>query len=375
MIATRRLERLLILLPSTRMGGTERHTARLATAVARQGVAVTLAAEPALHAALAPAIGGGVVLRGAALGWEAPDAAARQAAALRDLIAETRPDLAFLPLPWPAAAPGLFPALAEARLPRLVLAHLAGEATEPLPGVAESLRGAVLAAVSAPTARRAAAAWGVPEAAFALLPNPAPRPVAMDRAVTRATLRAGLGLPPDAPLVLFLGRLEGVKGADLLPAIAQRLTGTLAVAGDGPLRGLLDSRAAQDPRGVLRMLGTLADPVPWLVAADVLLLPSRLEGMPLVFLEAAACRCPVVATPAALEALGADAPRFARLAPPDPARLAITLQEALEDKAGTAERVALAAAHAARCTREASFAGALGLLRAALARRDERMAA
>jgi glycosyltransferase involved in cell wall biosynthesis len=197
----------------------------------------------------------------------------------------------------------------------------------------------------------------------------------MDRAVTRATLRAGLGLPPDAPLVLFLGRLEGVKGADLLPAIAQRLTGTLAVAGDGPLRGLLDSRAAQDPRGVLRMLGTLADPVPWLVAADVLLLPSRLEGMPLVFLEAAACRCPVVATPAALEALGADAPRFARLAPPDPARLAITLQEALEDKAGTAERVALAAAHAARCTREASFAGALGLLRAALARRDERMAA
>jgi glycosyltransferase involved in cell wall biosynthesis len=375
MIPTRRLERLLVLLPSTRMGGTERHTARLASALARQGVAVTLAAEPALHAALGPMLGRDVMLREAALGWEADEAAARQAAAARRLIAETRPDLAFLPMPWPAAAPGLFPALAEVGLPRLVLAHLAGEIAEPLPGVADALRGAVLAAVSAPTARRAAAAWGVNEAAFAILPNPAPRPVAMDRAVARATLRAGLGLPPEAPLVLFLGRLEGVKGADLLPAIAQRLAGTLAIAGDGPLRGLLDSRAAADPRGVLRMLGTLADPVPWLVAADALLLPSRLEGMPLVFLEAAACRCPVVATPAALEALGEDAARFARLAPPDPARLAVALGEALEDKAGTAERVALAAAHAARCTREASFAASLGLLRAALARGDERMAA
>jgi len=375
MIATRRLERLLVLLPSGRMGGTERHTARLAAALARQGVAVALAAEPGLHGALAPLLTRGVTRHEAALDWEAPDAASRQAAEARRLIAATRPDLAFLPLPWPAAAPGLFPALAEAALPRLVLAHLAGDAREVLPGAAEALRGAVLAAVSAPTARRAAAAWGVPEAGFAVLPNPAPRPVAIDRAVTRATLRAGLGLPPDAPLFLFLGRLEPVKGADLLPAIAQRLTGTLAIAGDGPLRGLLDSRAAQDPRGVLRMLGSLADPMPWLVAADALVLPSRLEGMPLVFLEAAACRCPVVATPAALEALGEDAPRFARLAPPDPAQIAVVLGEALEDRAGTAARVALAAAHAARCTREASLAGALGLLRAALARAPGRMAA
>jgi glycosyltransferase involved in cell wall biosynthesis len=375
MIPTRRLERMLILLPSSRMGGTERHTARLAASVARQGVAVALAAEPALHGSLAPLIGRGVTLRAAALDWEAPDAATRQAAEAHRLIGALRPDLAFLPLPWPAAAPGLFPALAEARLPRLVLAHLAGEPRDVVPGAAAALREAVLAAVSAPTARRAAVAWGVSEAAFTVLPNPAPRPVAIDRAVTRATLRAGIGLPPEAPLVLFLGRLEQVKGADLLPAIAQRLTGTLAIAGDGPLRGLLDSRAAQDPRGVLRMLGALADPVPWLVAADVLLLPSRLEGMPLVFLEAAACRCPVVATPAALEALGADSARFARLAPPDPAQLAVALGEALEDRDGTASRVALSAAHAARCTREASLGAALGLLRAALARPPERMAA
>ena len=43
-----------------------------------------------------------------------------------------------------------------------------------------------------------------------------------------------------------------------------------------------------DPAGWLRMLGQLADPTPWYLAADALVLPSVLEGLPLVFLEAAA---------------------------------------------------------------------------------------
>ncbi len=372
MIARRHLARLLVALPSTRLGGTERHTAWLAGALARRGVAVTLAAEPALHPALLPLLGTGVALVPAALGWEEADAAPRQAAEAHRLVAEHRPDAAFLPLPWPEAAPGLLPAFAEAALPRLVLLHLAGE---PRPLAQSGLTTAVLAAVSGPTAARGARAWGVGEDAFAILPNPAPRPAPIDRAVARAALRSGLGLPAGAPLLLFLGRLEEAKGADLLPAISDRLPATLAVAGDGPLRGLLEARAAGDPRGLLRMLGQLADPAPWLAAADALVMPSRLEGAPLVFLEAAAHRCPVVGTPAALEALGAEAGALARLAAPEPASLAAALAEALDDAEGTQARLTRAAALAARLTPEAALAGALGLLRAAMARMDRGMAA
>jgi hypothetical protein len=69
--APRRLERLLVALPSTRMGGTERHTMDLARRLAaRGGMAVEVAAETALHPALAPLLGPGVVLRAAAIGWE-----------------------------------------------------------------------------------------------------------------------------------------------------------------------------------------------------------------------------------------------------------------------------------------------------------------
>ena len=344
----RRLSRLLIALPSDRMGGTERHTAELAARLAARGLAVTLAADPALHPALRPLAGSGVAL--AAL----PEDGAR-------LVAAARPDLAILPLPWPDAAAGLDRALAG--VTRLILLHLAAEACAPV-AMAED-RAAMFAAVSTPLARRAERIFGLAPGRVAVLPNPGPKPAAADRALTRATLRQALRLRADAPLTLFVGRLEEAKGAELLPAVSERLTATLAVAGDGPLRGLLESRAAGDPRGLLRVLGAVADPTPWFLAADALLLPSRLEGAPLVFLEAAANRLPVVATAAALEALGEAAPRLARIAAPDPAALANALAGLLRDPAGAAPMVEAAAAHAARQDWEGVTARVLTLLRVA----------
>ncbi len=373
--APRRLERLLVALPSTRMGGTERHTMELARRLAaRGGMAVEVAAEPALHPALAPLLGPGVALRTAAIGWETdPPAtrAARQAAAMRALLTEVASDAAFIPLPWPDAGNGLLPVLAAAGLPRLVLLHLAPEAAPPatVTALGLGLSGAVLAAVSAPVARRAARVWGVAESGIALLANPAPEPRPMDRAVARAAIRAGLGLPPGAKLVLFVGRLEEIKGADLLPYISDRLAATLAIAGDGPLRGVLEDAAVMDRRGLIRVLGPLADPAPWYCAADAVLMPSRLEGVPLVFLEAAAHRCPVVASAAALEGLGDLAPRLARIAAtPDSAGLAAAVQMVLADPAANAPMIEAAAAHAARQTPDAALQAALGLLRMAMLR-------
>jgi glycosyltransferase involved in cell wall biosynthesis len=263
----------------------------------------------------------------------------------------------------------MLPALAEAALPRLVLLHLAPEAPPPEEVPALGLEGAMVAAVSAPLARRAIRAWGLAEGAVTVLPNPAPRRGPMDRASARATLRTALGLAPGAPLLLFVGRLEEAKGADLLPDISDRLPVTLACAGDGPLRGFLEARAASDPRGLLRMLGPLADPSPWYLAADALLMPSRLEGAPLVFLEAAAHSCPVVASPAAVEALGDQAPLLACVAAtPDARGIAEAAAAILADRRAFVTMRDTAAAFAERHDWDTTLDQALGLLRAAVSR-------
>lgn len=370
-----RLSRLLVLLPSTRPGGTERHAAELATRLAKlRGLSVSFAAEPVLHDTLRRWLPPAVTLHPASIGKDetlgAELVTARQAAETERLLAGLRPDLALLPLPWPDAGLGVMRALAAARLPRIVQFHLVADGPPP-PAVAPEIPGldlprTVLTAVSAPLARRAARIFGVAEHRVVVLPNPAPPPATMERSLARATLRSALGLRADAPLILFVGRLEEAKGADLLPAISDRLPMTLACAGDGPLRGLLESRAAGDPRGLLRVLGPVADPAPWYLAADALLLPSRLEGAPLVFLEAAANRCPVIATAAALEALGPEGATLARLVPqPDPVALAEAAQAALADPADTSKIVEAAAAHATRQSWDRSLDSWLGLLRAA----------
>lgn len=66
----------------------------------------------------------------------------------------------------------------------------------------------------------------------------------------------------------------------------------LVLVGDGPDRAGLEASA---PPGVL-FTGACEDVLPWIHAADVLVLPSRWEGMALAPLEAMACGRPVVMT-------------------------------------------------------------------------------
>ncbi|MCQ4163012.1 glycosyltransferase, partial [Roseomonas sp. GC11] len=204
-----------------------------------------------------------------------------------------------------------------------------------------------------------------------VVPNGVPLPPPADaarRRALRAALRTQLDLPPEAPVVLFLGRLEPVKGAELLPFLAQaflrRGGGALVAAGTGPLAERL---AASLPggRSPLRLLGHQSDPGRLMLAADALVLPSRLEGCPLVFLEAAARHCPVVATPQALECLGEDARHLAALCPAeDIAGMAAALVEACAGGGETPARLAAAAAHAARQDEAAMLARYRDLLRA-----------
>jgi glycosyltransferase involved in cell wall biosynthesis len=292
------LRHLLVLLPGLEPGGAEAQTLEVARAAQAFGLRVRVAGEPALLAAL-PSCPGATPAPG--LGWRAEafrTAPYHQEKAVAALLAEARPDVALLCLPWPSAGLGALRALAAAGVPVLSVAHLV-----PADGDAAAIAalggwpagpGAVVA-VSAPAAERLARAIGRPVRPIPPGVRP-PRPGA-DRAAARADKRARLGLAPETPLLLFAGRLEPRKGADLLPAVAAALVArkaALVVLGEGPLRPAL----AAAP---LHLMGQVPDVPAWLLAADALLLPSRLEGFPLVFLEAAGLGCPVLASAEALE--------------------------------------------------------------------------
>jgi glycosyltransferase involved in cell wall biosynthesis len=112
----------------------------------------------------------------------------------------------------------------------------------------------------------------------------------------RGSARAALGLGPG-PIAVCVGRLCWQKGQDLLLAAWPRALATapdarLVLVGDGPARAALVGNA---PPRVL-FAGPAEDPRPWYAAADVVVLPSRWEGMAMVQLEAmASARC-VIAT-------------------------------------------------------------------------------
>ncbi|WP_190232765.1 glycosyltransferase [Streptomyces avicenniae] len=154
------------------------------------------------------------------------------------------------------------------------------------------------------------------------------------RRQARAALSAVHALPQRVPLVVCVGRLTRQKGQDLLlrawPEVAARVPGArLALIGDGPERDAL--RRAAGP-GVL-VAGHSDDVLPWYVAADVVVQPSRWEGMALAPLEAMAVGRPVVVTDVggARECLP-DGHQARCLVPPeDPGALAGALAALLGD--------------------------------------------
>ncbi|MEW1694396.1 glycosyltransferase family 4 protein [Streptomyces sp. NPDC091278] len=136
--------------------------------------------------------------------------------------------------------------------------------------------------------------------------------------------------PPREPVptVVCVGRLCRQKGQDVLlaawPAVlAEVPDARLVLVGDGPDADRL--RAAAGPS--VRFTGAVDDTVPWYRAADVVVLPSRWEGMALAPLEAMATGRPVVVSDVdgSRESLP-PAHRTPCLVPPeDPAALATAL--------------------------------------------------
>lgn len=122
--------------------------------------------------------------------------------------------------------------------------------------------------------------------------------IATEGAARRHSVRAALGIGDEEVLFLFLGRLEPEKGPDL--AIRSFLLAGLGgqahllVVGDGSLRAELEEKAGGSER--ISFAGRLEGHALWsrLVAADVLLAPSRSEPWGLVVNEALVAGLPVI---------------------------------------------------------------------------------
>jgi glycosyltransferase involved in cell wall biosynthesis len=112
------------------------------------------------------------------------------------------------------------------------------------------------------------------------------------------------GLDVQATKLLYVGRLEVVKGIDVLVEavlglLRKQTDIILYILGDGSLRTRLEAMVAQESRTGQVVFVGWADPATvtaYLKACDVLVIPSRSEGMPVVYWEAMQAGKPVIVT-------------------------------------------------------------------------------
>lgn len=209
-----------------------------------------------------------------------------------------------------------------------LLDRAAAKRTDVLVAVSEPLAAHLVAKVVKPGIRICVIANGVDTNRF--------RPMAVNGAMRRE-----LGLPAKSPLIGSIGRLESIKGYEVMIRAFALLrhawnesdgpTPTLVIVGDGSERERLSALITEcGVGGAAHLAGWRADVERCYAAFDVFSLSSWSEGMPLGLLEAmSAGVCPVVTdVGGAREALGES--MLHRLVPPgDPAALAQAWRAAL----------------------------------------------
>lgn len=100
---------------------------------------------------------------------------------------------------------------------------------------------------------------------------------------------------PEAPLLLYIGRLSAEKEIDRIRPVLEAIPGArLALVGDGPYRAELEKHFADLPVHFVGYLGGERLAAAY-ASADAFIFPSRTETLGLVLLEAMAAGCPVVA--------------------------------------------------------------------------------
>ena len=118
----------------------------------------------------------------------------------------------------------------------------------------------------------------------------------------RCELRRSFGLAPNEFVLACVGRLSREKGVDVLLSAArvfvvERPETRILIAGEGPEAPVLKQAGSQPAlAGHVRFLDRLTRPQGLMAAADLVVLPSRSEGVPNVVLESYEVGTPVLAT-------------------------------------------------------------------------------
>lgn len=281
---------LLLTVDSLSVGGAERHVVDLARAMRQRGTTVLVAAATGgpLAADLRAA---GVPL------WVMGERPMKRVAdpeyatALRSLMSDRPVDLVHAHLFASAAASAI--ATAEAAIPLVVTEHSVGawQGGADRAVARDYLRAADwVVAVSREISRRVEAALP-PAGRVVYIPNAVPG--ALDAPRSRGH--------SGAPRVGVVARLSQEKGVDLFIDAVQRVaaaipTASFVVVGDGPSRPALEVRAhAVGLADRIDFLGMLRSAREVIASLDVLVVPSRTDGTPLVVLEAQAAGIAVVA--------------------------------------------------------------------------------
>ncbi len=141
---------------------------------------------------------------------------------------------------------------------------------------------------------------GVPADRIVHIPNGVPLD-RMRRIAAAGVTRADLGVPADAPVIVQVGRFEPLKRQrwTLETAATLREEGRdvhVLLVGDGSERAVLEGEASEHGWDWVHFTG-IRDDVPRLLAlADLAVLPSSTEALPMAMIEAMALGVPLVTT-------------------------------------------------------------------------------
>jgi glycosyltransferase involved in cell wall biosynthesis len=169
-------------------------------------------------------------------------------------------------------------------------------------------------------------------------PFPQPPMVIFNGVAVHDQPRAENRLPGQCVRILFAGRFEDQKGADLLPGIVRKIQlhdgriCELIIHGSGAHEAALRQLAANPPPGwMIEVHGPVANLSARMPQFDLLIMPSRYEGLGLLAVEAALLNLPVIATNAAglREVFPENYPWLAK--PGDAEDFARLLQRALDE--------------------------------------------